>query len=535
MTDPTRSRILICDELSPAAIDAFHARGLRPTVRTGLRGKELEDAVADVHAIVVRSATKITADVIEAARELRVIGRAGIGVDNIDLDAATQRGVVVMNTPLGNATTTAELAIALMLALTRHVARADRMVRSGVWRKKLLVGSEITGKTLGVIGLGRIGRLVAERARGLGMTVVAHDPYLDRADSPLAGVELLDLEEMLPRVDFLSIHVPLTPATRNLISWKELAAIKPGARLVQASRGGIVDEEAVVDALASGRLAGAAFDVFAEEPPPSDHPLLQRDDVIVTPHLGASSEEAQLRVAVDIANQISEYLLTGVAHNAVNAPTIAPEALHAIAPFTLLAERLGSFLAQRIGGPIRKVEFTVAGDAARLGVEHMRLAFLVGVLQHSLEKGVNYVNAPSLAKERGILVLESQTEDTDYAHGEIRVRVTERGGDRSHYAAGTVFGRDPRIVRIDDLRLDLPPEGDLMLTRHRDVPGVVGRIGTLLGQHDVNIQRLELVPPENGADGLAFGVLTLQGAPPQSVLDAIGALDEIHSVSYLHL
>jgi D-3-phosphoglycerate dehydrogenase len=364
---------------------------------------------------------------------------------------------------------------------------------------------------------------------------VAHDPYLSDGDSPIQGVELFELEPMLARADFVSVHVPLTSATKNLISWRQLAAIKPGARLIQASRGGIVDEEAVVDALASGRLGGAAFDVFAQEPPPADHPLLQREDVIVTPHLGASSAEAQLRVAVDIAEQISDYLLSGLARNAVNAPTIAREALHAIAPFTLLAEKLGSFLAQRIGGPIRKVEFTVAGDAARLGIEHMRLAFLVGVLKRSLETGVNYVNAPSLAKERGILVLESCMEDADYAHGEIRVLASERGGARSHYAVGAVFGRAPRIVRVDDIRLDLPPNGHLILTQHKDVPGVVGRIGTLLGQHHINIQRLELVPPEDGVDGPAFGVLTVQGEPPQAVLDAIGALEEIESVSYLNL
>ena len=533
VTEERQPRILICDELAPAAMDAFRTRGLEPEVKTGLSGDALLEAVRDVDAIVVRSATKITRDVLEAATALRVVGRAGIGVDNIDLDAATERGVVVMNTPLGNATTTAELAIALLLSLARHIPRADRMVREGVWKKKLLVGSEISGKTLGVIGLGRIGRLVATRGLGLGMQVVAYDPYLDKGPSPLPGVELLDLDQLLAGVDFLTIHVPLTSSTKGLLSWAELAKIKPGARLIQASRGGIVDEEAVVDALTSGRLAGAAFDVFAQEPPPPDHPLLGRDDVIVTPHLGASSTEAQLRVAVDIAAGISEFLIDGIAKNAVNAPTIAPEALHELAPFMLLAEKLGSFLAQRIGGPIRKVEFTVAGDVTRLGVEHLRLAFLVGLLKHSLETGVNFVNAPQLAKERGILVLESQLDEATYRQGEIRVRATQKGGTNTGSVAGAVFGRDPRIIGVDGIRLDLPPRGHLLITRHSDAPGVLGRIGTLLGKHGVNIRRMELGPGDDA--NVATGFLTLQGAPSDEVIDEVRSLEGMKEVSYLLL
>ncbi len=513
-------------------MDAFKQRGLEPEVKTGLTGDALLEAVRDVDAIVVRSATKITREVIDAAQRLRVVGRAGIGVDNIDLEAATEKGVVVMNTPLGNATTTAELAIALLLSLARHIPRADRMVREGVWKKKLLVGTEITGKTLGVIGLGRIGRIVAERGRGLGMKVVAFDPYLDKGDSPLSYVELLDLDELLTRIDFLTVHVPLMPATKNLLSWSEMAKIKPGARLIQASRGGVVDEEAVVDALSNGRLAGAAFDVFVQEPVPADHPLLARDDVVLSPHLGASSTEAQLRVAVDIADGISEFLIDGVAKNAVNAPTIAPEALHELAPFTLLAEKLGSFVAQRLAGPIRKVELTVSGDVTHLGVEHLRLALLVGILKHSLETGVNFVNAPQLAKERGILVLESVQESSTYRQGEIQVSATEKGGSATSAVTGAVFGREPRIIRIDDSRLDLPPRGHLLITRHKDVPGVLGRIGTLLGAHDVNIRRLELGP---SAAGPATGYLTLEAAPPDEVLAEIRALDGMEEVNYLLL
>jgi len=530
-------RILICDELAPAAMEVFRRRGLEPEVRTGMTEAELIEAGAEVDAILVRSATKVTRAVIEACGQLRVIGRAGIGVDNIDLDAATERGVVVMNTPRGNATTTAELAIALLMSLARHIPRADRMVRSGVWKKKGLVGTEITGKTLGVVGLGRIGRIVADRGRGLGMKVVAHDPYLDPNNlaTPLAGIELLSLDDVLARSDFVSLHVPLTDSTRNLISWENLARIKPGARLIHASRGGVVDEEAVLDALATGRLAGAAFDVFVQEPPPKDHPLFERDDVIVTPHLGASSDEAQLRVAVDIAEDVSDFLLDGVAANAINAPALPAETLAEIAPFTLLAEKLGSFLAQRLDGPIRKVEFSVAGDVTRFGVEHLRLAFLVGILRHMLDTSVNFVNAPNLARERGILVLVSEEEEAVYRQGTIKANASQRAGGESHLVAGTVFGRDPRITRIDDCYLDLPPRGFLLLTRHRDQPGVLGQLGTLLGKHSINIRRLELGPPKHDESGLAYGFLTLQGRPDESVLSEIQELEAVEEVQLLHL
>jgi D-3-phosphoglycerate dehydrogenase len=456
-----------------------------------------------------------------------------------------------MNTPRGNATTTAELAIALLFALARHLPRADRLVRSGRWKAKNLVGTEVTGKTLGVVGLGRIGRLVAERGRALGMKVLAHDPYLSPDGGGLAsganggsggqggqagslgGIELAELDDLLARSDFVSLHVPLNDSTKNLISWERLARIKPGARLIQVARGGVVDEEAVLDALSSGRLAGAAFDVFLQEPPPKDHPLLAREDVILTPHLGASSEEAQLRVALDIAEQICAFLKDGVAQNAVNAPTLSSESLAELAPFLLLAEKLGSFLAQRMKGLIRKVELSVGGEVTRFGVEHLRLAFLVGALRHSLDQSVNFVNAPSLARERGILVLESQEERADFRQGEITVRATERAGGAVHMLAGAVFGREPRIIRVDDVRLDLPPKGTLLMTRHLDRPGVLGQIGSILGKHQINIQRLELAPSDDG--GPAHGFLTLSPEPGNAVLEEIAALESMTQVHLIKL
>jgi D-3-phosphoglycerate dehydrogenase len=537
VNDSRQPRILICDDLDPAALDVLRRRALEPEVRTGMSEDELVAAAAEVDALVVRSATKITRRVIEAATRLRVVGRAGIGVDNIDCDAATERGVVVMNTPRGNATTTAELALALLFALARHVPLADRRVRAGSWKKSGLMGTELAGKTLGVVGLGRIGRLVAERARCMEMKVVAHDPYLERGGpgSNIPGVELVELDELLARSDFLTLHVPLTDATRHMISWEELAKLKPGARLVNAARGGVVDEEAVLDALVEGRLAGAAFDVFEEEPPPRDHPLLARDDVLVTPHLGASSEEAQLRVAVDVAEAVAAFLLDGVAESAVNAPALPAAALAELGPFLLLAEKMGSFLAQRMGGPIRKVELAVAGEVVGHGMEHLRLAFLVGVLRHSLDTGVNFVNAPSLAKERGILVLESREEDALHRQGEILARAQRRTGGEARVVGGTVFGREPRLTRIDDVHVDLPPKGALLITRHSDQPGVLGQIGTLLGNHGVNIERLELGPRRERDQGLAYGFLTLYGDPPPEVIRAIAALPAIEEVELVRL
>jgi D-3-phosphoglycerate dehydrogenase len=523
----TGPRILVCDDLAPVALDVFRERGLEPEVRVGLDEAALASAARDVDALVVRSSTRITRRVIEGARRLKVVGRAGVGVDNVDCDAATERGVVVMNTPTGNTITTAELAIALLCALARHVPRADRNTRAGNWKKSGLVGTELTGKTLGVVGLGRIGRVVAERALGLKMRVVASDPYLSEtgAASPLRGVELVPLDALLREADFVSLHVPLLDSTRNLLSAERLALMKPGARLVNAARGGLVDEAALARALDEGRLAGAALDVLEEEPPPAGHPLVGRDDVILTPHLGASSEEAQYNVARDIARQIADFLLDGVANNAVNAPAVAPGVLEEIAPYILLAEKIGAFLAQLADEPIRKLELTLSGEVAGKDARPIALALQVGVLKQGMDSGVNFVNAPLLAKERGLRLFESVSEEAHFFHGQIKVRASSRGGAESHLVAGTVFGREPRFVRIDHLHLDLEPRGTILITRHRDEPGVVGLVGTVLGQRAVNIRRIELGQGSSG--GLASGFFALYEEPALDVLQAIAVLDPI--------
>ncbi|MFN0244060.1 MAG: phosphoglycerate dehydrogenase [Planctomycetota bacterium] len=541
-TSPAEYRILICDELDEAALDIFRKRGLEPEIQTGKSEAELLKLVPGVHALVVRSATKITRTVLEAAPELRVVGRAGVGVDNVDCEAATERGVVVMNTPTGNTTTTGELAIALMCALARHVARADRSTRKGSWGKKGLTGSEITGKTLGVVGLGRIGRVVADRALGLKMNVVAHDPYLGSgASSGIDGVELVELDQLLAESDFVTLHVPLSDGTRNLISKDRIARMKKGARLINAARGGLVDEAALLAALESGHLAGAALDVLAEEPPPKDHPLLAREDVIVTPHLGASSHEAQFNVAVDIAQQICEFLLEGVAHNAVNAPAVSARTLREVAPYVLLAEKVGSFLAQMHAEPIAKIELVVSGEIATKDFRHVPLALLTSILKQGMDEGVNFVNAPVFAKERGLLLLESKREEEPVYHSKIWVRTTARDEGETHVAAGTVFGRTPKIVEIDGMRLDLDTKGPILITRHADRPGVVGLLGTVLGSHGVNIRRIELGPPNedklrSGKETeLATGFLSLYAEPTPEVIAHVAALEPVRQVRLIRL
>ncbi|MFO1010280.1 MAG: phosphoglycerate dehydrogenase [Planctomycetota bacterium] len=528
---PASFRILICDELAPQAMQVFQSKGFEPEVAIGLKEDELVARVKDVHALVVRSATKVTRRVIEAAPALRVVGRAGVGVDNVDCDAASARGVVVMNTPTGNTTTTAELALALMFALARHVTKADRETKKGGWGKKGMMGTEITGKTLGVVGLGRIGRVVADRALGLKMKVLAHDPFLPAGASPMAGVELVDLDTLLARSDFVTLHVPMLDGTKNLLSKERIAAMKKGARLINCARGGLVDEAAVLQAVEEKRLAGAAFDVLAEEPPAKDNPLLGKDDVLVTPHLGASSNEAQLAVAVDVAHQIADFLLDGVANNAVNVPAVGAQDLREVGPYVVLSEKLGAFLAQVATAPITKLELTVSGELAKKDYRHVPLALLSSVLRQNHDHGVNFVNAPLLAKERGLQLFERKEAAHALYQSCLSVRATSSDGT-AHLVEGTLFGQSPRITRFDELELDLDPKGPVLITRHADVPGVVGLLGTELGRHKVNIRRVELAP--SGA-GLATGILALYDEPSAAVLAALKTLEPVRDARLVRL
>ena len=474
---------------------------------------------------------------LEAADSLELVGRAGVGVDNVDVPAATARGVVVMNTPTGNTVTTAELAISLLTSLARHVPRGNRIVRDGTWSKKGLMGTELTGKTLGVIGLGRIGAEVARRGQGLCMKVVAHDPYLSGtgADSPVEGVSLLGLEELLQQADFVTLHVPLMDSTRNLIGAEQIEQMKPGARLINAARGGLVDEAALIDALDRGHLAGAAFDVLAQEPPAADHPLVQRDDVIVTPHLGASSAEAQRNVAVQVAEQAAEFFLNGVAKNAINLPALTPGERQVLGPWVQLATAIGRYLAQRTQAPISKVEFSVLGEARKLSQDHLERALLKGLLDQSLDIGINLVNAPELAKERGLRILRGEEETSGNLAGMLRVRVSSKGVTETHLVEGSVFGDHARFTRVEGVYVDLDPTGPMLVTRHHDTPGVLGKIGTTLGNAGLNIRRVELGPPSDWSDGLASAFLTLYELPEPEVVAAIQDLDPMVQVLLVKL
>jgi D-3-phosphoglycerate dehydrogenase len=514
--------VLVCDKLDPEGLDILRAAGLEVRVKTGLPPAEIAAAAADVDAILVRSASKITAEILAAAPRLRAVGRAGIGVDTIDVEAASRHGVLVMNTPNANAVTTGELALAHLFALARRLPAADASMKAGQWEKGTLTGAEITGKTLAIVGLGKIGRVVAERGLGLRMNVIAHDPFL-QGDCPVPGVQLVDLDTALAQADFLTIHVPKSKETTGLIGKAALARMKKGSYLINCARGGIVAEADLLAALESGHLAGAALDVYDTEPLPADSPLRRAKNLVLTPHLGASSDEAQKRVSVEISQQMADYLLRGEARGAVNAPALTPEALTLMRPWLALGQRCGLLLAQTAGRPLARVQITYAGELAGEPMSHnlqaLRLAVLAGVLAPSLDGPVNAVNAPLLAAERGLTVLEAREPVGSEYTSLLRVDAwTAEGakpdgrklahddmGHAHHMVAGTVFRGQPRLVRFDGFGVDFVPQGEMLLTRHTDAPGVLGLLATWLGQRGVNIGGLHMGTPEGDGAGDAAG------------------------------
>lgn len=528
----TSTRILVSDPLAEEGLALLRQAGFQVDVKTGLPEPELLKIIPDYDALLVRSATQANAAMFAAGTKLRLVGRAGIGVDNIDQQAATRRGIVVMNTPDANATTTAELALTMMMALARKIPQADRSVREGKWEKSKFVGTEISGKTLGVAGFGRIGRIVADRALGLKMRVIAHDPFLQGA-SPVPGIPLVDFNTLLRESDFITVHSPLNEGTKNLFHAGAFAKMKPGAKLINCARGGIVNEKDLFEALQSQRLAGAALDVFSEEPPKGS-PLLTLSNAIFTPHLGASTDEAQLKVSVDLAQQVIDFFLTGTARNAVNAPAIPAEVSERLRPFVALGERLGAFLAQTLDAPVRKIEITYRGEIHALDLAPVRTAVLCGVIRPSLDAPVNQVNAPLLAQERGITVMEAkEAKSLDYLNL-LRVKVV--AGEKTAQAAGTVFGRSPRFVEVDGFRLDAVPEGDLLVTRHLDRPGMIGKLGTIMGAHNINISRLQLGTLENGgASGQAMAILNIDQPLPAPVLAELRKVPNIVDARYVRL
>jgi D-3-phosphoglycerate dehydrogenase len=530
-------RVLISDKLAPQGVAILRGAAERNELtvdeRVGLKPAELREIIGEYDGLIVRSSTRVTAEILAAATRLRVIGRAGIGVDNIDVPAATRKGVVVMNTPGGNNVTTAEHAISLMLSLARSIPQASSSIKSGKWEKSRFMGSEVCNKTLGIVGVGNIGGLVADRAQGLRMKVIAYDPFITEDKAQKLGVELVDLDTLCARADFVSIHTPLTPETRHLIDAAVLAKMKPTARLINCARGGIVDEQALAEAISSGRLAGAALDVFEQEPPPKDHPLLQLEQVICTPHLGASTDEAQVNVAIAIAEQIIDYLVHHVTRSAVNVPSVSAELLHLLKPYLTLGEKLGCLQAQLLEEAPEELTIEYAGEVAEVDVEPVTLAVLYGLLHRLMEAGaVNYVNAREIARERGVQVVESKTTQPKGYLNLLTVRVKTARAES--VVAGAVFGRDViRLVKINDFYLEAVPEGYILMLHNRDVPGVVGAIGTILGEAKINIAGLELGRERTA--GMAISLIHIDEAVPQSVLERIRTQPNIVTADLLEL
>src|SRR5215467_5402328 len=494
-------KVLIADKLSPAAVAIFQERGVEADVKTGLSKEELIKIVDQYDGIAIRSATKITADVIKAAKRLKVVGRAGIGVDNVDIPAATAAGVIVMNTPFGNSITTAEHAIALMMALARELPAANASTQAGRWEKNRFMGVELTAKTLGLIGAGNIGSIVADRAKGLKMRVIAYDPYLSPERAAKLGVEKVDLDDLFARADFITLHTPLTNETKNIVSAEAIAKMKKGSRIINCARGGLVDEAAVKAALDSCQLAGAAFDVFMEEPAKSNA-LFGNERVVSTPHLGASTTEAQENVALQVAEQISDYLLTGAVTNALNMPSISAEEAQKVRPWISLAEKLGAFAGQLTDTSIDAVEIVYEGTAAALNTRALTQAALSGLLKPALSE-VNMVNAPVVAKERGVRISEVRRDQQGAYEGYIKLTVTTRDLTRS--VAGTVFSNTrPRLIQIKGIDMDAEFTPHMLYITNEDKPGFIGRLGTLLGDAGVNIANFNLGRSAPGADAIAL-------------------------------
>jgi D-3-phosphoglycerate dehydrogenase / 2-oxoglutarate reductase len=521
-------RVLISDDLSPAAVAIFKERGIAADVNIGLSKDELEKVIGAYDGIAIRSATKVTPKIIAAADKLKVVGRAGIGVDNVDIKAATAKGIIVMNTPFGNSITTAEHAISLMMALARQIPSADASTQAGKWEKSRFLGVELSGKTLGVIGCGNVGSIVADRAVGLRMKVIAFDPFLSPERALELGVEKVELNDLLRRADFITLHTPLTDKTRNIIDAAALKKTKPGARLINCARGGLVDEKAVAAALRSGHLAGAAFDVFEVEPA-RENILFGLPNVICTPHLGAATSEAQENVALQIAEQMSDYLLKGAIANAVNFPSITAEEAPRLTPYVKLAEQLGSFAGQLTETSIKGIRMEYSGVVAELNTKPLTAAAVAGVLRPLLSE-VNMVSAAVLARERGIVVEEvTRTQDGAF---ESYIRLTVRTDQYDRSIAGTVFsdGR-PRIIQVRDINMEFELAPHMLFIRNADKPGFIGRFGMVMGEAGVNIATLNLGRDKPGGDAICM--VALDEPVSAEVMASIRALPQVVRVNQL--
>ncbi|MBU2590952.1 MAG: phosphoglycerate dehydrogenase [Nitrospinota bacterium] len=526
-------KVLVSDKLAPEGVKLFEeAEGIEVVVKTGMTKEELIAEIPSYDGLVIRSATKVTADVLDAAKNLKVIGRAGIGVDNVDLEAAGKKGVVVMNTPEGNTITTAEHAISLMMSMARKIPQAHALLKKGEWSKKLM-GVEIYNKTLGVIGLGKIGSIVARRGLGLSMKVIAYDPFVSAEYAQTMGIELVELEELYKRADFITVHVPKTEKTANLIGEKEFGMMKPTARLINCARGGIVNEAALIKAVKEKKIAGAALDVYDKEPLPEDNPLREVDDIIMTPHLGASTDEAQVNVAIDIAGQIIDMLQNGQIRNSVNAPSVSADMLKKLRPYIDLADKLGCTISQLVEGGIKEINITYSGDIAKLDRRPVTVSLLKGFLQVFAGEGlVNMVNAPYFAKERGIKVTESTTSEVTEFKNTISVVVTTDKMTRR--LDGCVFLDNVlRIVRVDDYWIEASLSEYMLFISNKDLTGVIGKIGGILGDNKVNIAGMHL--GRDFAGGEAISIINVDSEATEKTLESLKALPYVNYVTMVKL
>lgn len=516
-------KVLVSDSLAEEGINKLKDK-LTVDVITGLSEDELVDKIKDYDALVVRSGTKVTEKVINAADNLKIVGRAGVGIDNIDVDAATNKGIIVVNTPEGNMISAAEHTISMMMAMCRNIPQAHASLKSKKWERKKFMGVEVNGKYLGVIGLGRIGSYVAQRGQALHMKVLGYDPYVSQEQADEMGVELTSVEDIAKRADFITVHTPLTKATKNIINAEKFALMKDGVRILNCARGGIIDEDALLDALRSGKVAGAALDVFVNEPP-FDSPLLDFDNVITTPHLGASTEEAQVNVAEAVADEVISALTGGPVNNAINIPTVKPELMPALTPYLKLAETMGKFAGQLMSGNYKRVEVEYSGDILDKDIKPVTVAALKGILENALGPGVNFVNATSLAKSRKIKVIEGKSETTNKFPSTITLELTR--GSETKSITGTVSGngRIGRIIQIDNYHVDIVPTEYMLVIDHLNRPNVIGPCAILLGKNDINISGMQV--GQVGLGEKTIMVLNVDSEVPKSLLDEIKSIEGI--------
>jgi D-3-phosphoglycerate dehydrogenase / 2-oxoglutarate reductase len=526
-------KVLVTDDISPLGIEKLESLpNTSVTVLTGLSESELVAEIKDYDALLVRSQTKVTERVITAASRLQVIGRAGVGVDNIDVAAATRRGILVINAPDGNTMSAAEHTFAMLISLSRHIPAANQSIRNGKWDRKSFVGVELRGKTLAILGMGRIGTEVAIRAKGFQMRVVGYDPFLTEERAKTLGVERMTLQDAIACADFITVHTPLTKETRHLISFDAFSRMKKGVRIVNCARGGIIDETALLGAIKEGIVAGAALDVFEEEPILQDHPLLAFPNVVVTPHLGASTVEAQINVAIDVSEEVGRILQGLPFHTAVNLPALSAEQKNQLEPFLELGEQLGLFAAQFIPGAPSELTITYAGELAERNVSFVTRTVLKGLFSYQYSDEVNYVNAPFYAEQAGLSVREVKQQKSKVFTNLLALDFICEDGP--HRVAGTLYnGFGPRIVEIDGYTVDAPVEGKMVFTRHHDKPGMIGKIGTLLGDADINIAAMQVGRRESG--GEAVMVLSVDKFVPDSVVESINEMPGIQFVRAIDL